>query len=119
MKDLMLQMMSAMMPYMIYIVYFGMAVAAIGLLVLIVNLMSGGLDNLLRLCGRILIGVAIFLFACELAGAYLSAAPSINFGDENKFEFVLVRFWKLGLAALVIGYIYLLFGKRGQVHASA
>lgn len=112
MKDLMLAMMSAMMPYMIYVAYLGAAVAAAGFLLLVLNLISGSMGGLLRLMGKILVGVAIFFIACELAGAFLGAAPSINLGDENKFEFILIRFWQLGLASLVIGLIYLLSGKR-------
>lgn len=114
MKDLMLQMLSMMMPYMIYIFYFGALVAVAGAIMLVLNLLNGSMDGPLRLMGKILIGVALFYLACELAGAYLGAKPSHNFGDESKFEFILVRFWKVGIASLVIGSIYLLLGKRQQ-----
>ena len=112
MKDLMLSMMSAMMPYMIYVAYLGVALAVIGLVLLVLNLINGSMGGLLRLVGKMLLGVAVFYFACELAGAWLGAAPSMNLGDEDKFEFILVRFWKLGVTSLVIGLVYLLLGKR-------
>ena len=113
-KDVMLAMMSAVMPYMIYVSYLGVILAAVGLLLLIINLVSGSMGGLVRLVGKLLIYVALFFFACEAAGWYLGAAPSLNLGDENNFEFILVRFWKLGLGALVLGLIYTLVARRSS-----
>jgi len=118
-KDLMLQMLSMMMPYMIWVFRFGALVTVIGLVLLVLNLLNGSMSDKLQLAGKILLGVAAFYFACELAGMYLSAKPSHNFGDESKFEFIIVRFWKVGVAALVIGSFYLLMGKRGEHHTGA
>lgn len=114
MKDLMLTMLSMMMPYMIWVFRFGVLVTAAGVALLVLNLMSGAMSDKLRLAGKILIGVAAFYFACELAGLYLGAKPSHNFGDETKFEFILVRFWQVGIVSLVVGSFFLLMGKRGQ-----
>jgi len=126
MKDYMLAMMSAMMPYMKPIFYFEVGMIALGLVVILFNLNTlvlnrpgGGSDlqnaeqrGAIGLVGKTLIGLAIFFFSCEVAGMILSAAPSINMGDENKFEFILVRFWMLGVASLAFGVIYLMLGRR-------
>ncbi len=113
-KDVMLAMMSAVMPYMIYVSYLGVVIAGLGLLFLIISLVTGSMGGLAHLMGKILLYVAGFFFACELAGWYLGAAPSLNLGDENKFEFILVRFWQLGLGAMVIGLIYIMAGNRSS-----
>ena len=113
-KGVMLAMLSAVMPYMIYVFYLAVAIAAIGLILLVLNLITGSMGGLASLMGKILIGLAAFYFACEAAGWYLSAAPSLNLGDEDKFEFILIRFWKLGLASLVIGLVYMLAARRSS-----
>ena len=46
-------------------------------------------------------------------GLWLGAQPSINFGNPKKFEFILVPFWQLGLAALAGSFI-LWLAKRGK-----
>ena len=118
-KGVMLAMLSMVMPYMIYVFYLAIAVAVIGLVLLVLNLISGSMGGLAALMGKILLGLAGFYFACELAGWYLSAAPSLNLGDENKFEFILVRFWKLGLASLVVGLVYVLASRRSATTVEA
>ncbi len=49
----------------------------------------------------ITLAIGIFFLAAQGMGALLGAAPSINFGDPRKFEFILVPFWQLGIACLV------------------
>ena len=57
---------------------------------------------------------------CAIGGAaivvagvmrYLGYEPSYNFGDPAKFEFVLVPFWQIGLAVVVIGALCLLVAR--------
>jgi len=117
MKELMLQMMVAMMPFMKPLVYFGFAAGALGVLLIVVRLLfrSGGANTGIVWAGRILLVLGAFFLACQLAGIWLGAAPGINFGDPRKFEFNIYPFWQIGalfaVVSIVLGF---LGGKRGR-----
>lgn len=109
MKQLMLDMMVAMMPYMMPIIWLGWVALGVGLLAWMVGAMVRPNDkpaNLLLWCGRVAAGIGIFFIACQLAGMVLGATPAINFGDATKFEFNLVPFWQIGAGFLLAGILY-------------
>jgi hypothetical protein len=100
MKQMLLDMMSAMMPAMMPLVWIGAAVTVLSIVLLLVKKYGGA-----RLGGAATMAFGIFFLACQLAGALLGAQPSINFGDPSEFEFILVPFWQIGLAFLIPGLI--------------
>jgi hypothetical protein len=56
------------------------------------------------------VGVAVIVASVVLG--YLGLGSSYNFGNPEKFEFVLVPFWQIGLAIAVLGGALLLLGRR-------
>lgn len=113
MKDFMINMMAAMMPFMKPIMWLGVAAAGIGLVLLIAHIvLRANTGGWVLLAGRVAFGMAVFFFGCQVAGYFLGAAPGINFGDFSKMEFNIVPFWQIGAgffaAALVLGF----FGGR-------
>ncbi len=111
MKQVMIDMMAAMMPYLKTPVYAAGALAIIGLLLLIFRLFSGRGPGL-GVIGWVLMLLGAFYIICQLMGLYLGMTPTVNFGDPKKFEFNTVEFWKLGAAMLVPGIIYVVAAKR-------
>ena len=113
MKQTMLDMMVAMMPYMMPLVYAGGVLLALGVLATLVRLANGSAAGMARVDGGLLVALGIFFIACQVAGMVLGAQPAINFGDPTKFEFDLYPFWQIGLAMLVPGIlIYMIGGRR-------
>lgn len=113
MKDFMINMMAAMMPFMKPLMWAGVAAAAAGLALLVMHvLFRASTGGWVLLAGRITLAFAAFFFACQVAGYFLGAAPGINFGDFSKMEFNIVPFWQIGagffVAALILGF----FGGR-------
>lgn len=107
MKDVLTDMMLAMMPAMMPMVWIGAAMMAIGLVALILRL-----KTILKWAGGILLALGVFFVAAQFMGQWLGMQPQINFGDPTKFEFKLVMFWQLGVAGLITGIIYFLAGKK-------
>ena len=99
MKDLLIQMMTALMPFMKPLVWLAGLTFVAGLLLVFAG--GQGWYKLSRIAMWILAGLGIFFIAAQGMGALLGAQPSINFGDVRKSEFVLVPFWQLGIAMLV------------------
>ena len=111
MKQFMIDMMNAMMPYMKFPLWAGVALAALGIIFLVLQLAQGK-GNWLKLIGWFLISIGIFYLACHAMGLYLGMTPKINFGDATKFEFNLVPFWQLGAGALITGAIFRILHKK-------
>jgi hypothetical protein len=99
MLDLMVKMMPLMMP----LVYIGGVLLAAGALALAISIATGRAGGIARFAGWFLAALGVFFLACQAAGMWLGAAPSINFGDSTKFEFDLKPFWEIGLAMLAPG----------------
>ena len=109
MTQFMLDMMVAMMPYMMPIIRVGQIALGVGLLAWIASAIVRPNDlpaTVLLWCGRIAAGVGVFFIACQLAGMMLGATPAINFGDATKFEFNLVPFWQIGTVFALAGIVY-------------
>jgi TRAP-type mannitol/chloroaromatic compound transport system permease small subunit len=107
MHQFMLDMMAMMMPFMMPLVWVGVALIALGVLSVLTRLVSGGLlgNRGAAWAGTLLIVVGLFFIACQGAGMLLGATPAINFGDSTKYEFDLKPFWMVGLAFLIPGLV--------------
>lgn len=123
MSSLLMSIMGAMMPYMIYIVWAGEAALAIGAVAFVWARFSATQNETVRaailLSGRVAAAAGIFFLACQAMGMMLGAQPNINFGDATKFEFVLVPFWQIGAVGLLGGILlgYLWGRTRGSIFA--
>jgi hypothetical protein len=98
MKQTLLDLMSAMMPFMMPLVWLGGIAAAASIVLLLFKQARAA-----RWGAGLTLALAAFFLACQGMGALLGAAPSINFGDPKQFEFILVPFWQIGLALLAPG----------------
>ena len=97
MKSTLIEMMTAMMPYMrplVWVVVAAFVLALIGAFAFPKNALT-------RLARAVVLAGAVFFLGAQAMGAWLGANPSINFGDASRFEFILVPFWQVGLAALI------------------
>lgn len=104
-----------MMPYMKPFMWFGVAFAIIGVLLVLARLaFKSNANKGIVWSMRIVLVTAIFFLLAQAAGVYLSMSPTVNFGDSSKFEFILVSFWKIGLGFLVAAVILKLFGGKKQ-----
>ncbi len=108
---LLIDIMTAMMPFMKPLAWLALAAFVAGL---VMTLLRGeGSRKIGRIAGRLVLGIGIFFLAAQLMGMMLGANPSINFGDARKFQFILVPFWQLGLACLAAAVVLrLLPGRR-------
>ncbi len=103
MKQILMDMMTALMPYMKPLVWLtglsflaGLAQALIG---------GRGWRRGASIAAWIVLAAGVFFIAAQGMGALLGASPSINLGDARQGEFILVPFWQLGLAALAGGLV--------------
>jgi len=103
MKGFLLNMMSAMMPFMKPLVWLALAAFVIGIILAFVQ--GEATRRLARIAYWIVLVIGIFFVVAQFMGLWLGAQPSINFGDPKKFEFILVPFWQLGLVALAAAFI--------------
>ena len=62
--------------------------------------------------GAVLCGVGAAVIATSAVFNYFGVGTSYNFGNPEKFEFVLVPLWQLGLAVAAIGGAFLLLRHR-------
>lgn len=111
MKQMLIDMMAAMMPYLKTPVLVGGGLVALGLLLFAGKLISRRGPGL-GVIAWVLLLLGAFYVICQLMGLYLGMGPTINFGDPKKFQFYTVEFWKIGSAFLAFGFIYLLGAKR-------
>jgi hypothetical protein len=62
--------------------------------------------------GAVLCGIGAAVIATSAVLNYFGVATSYNFGNPEKFEFVLVPLWQIGLAVAAIGGAFLLLRRR-------
>ncbi|MCW8901300.1 MAG: hypothetical protein OQK75_06290 [Gammaproteobacteria bacterium] len=110
MKDILIDMMVAMMPFMKPVMWVGIVVATIGLLFVIANIvLKMDTQKTILWSVRIALTTAVFFLVAQVAGYFLNMPPTVNFGDSTKFEFILVSFWQIGAsllaATLIIKYL--------------
>ena len=65
--------------------------------------------------GALLCGINAAVIIASAVMRYMGYGPSYNFGDPEKFEFVLVPFWQMGLAIGVAGALCLLVSRRARL----
>lgn len=111
MKQMMIDMMAAMMPFMKTPVFIGAGLVAVGLILFALKLFTGR-GPLLGVIAWVLVALGAFYVICQLLGLYLGMTPTINFGNPREFEFKTVEFWKIGAAFLIPGVVYLIAAKR-------
>lgn len=114
MKQALFEMMVAMMPAMKPMVWIGASMMFIGFVALVLRITLGKtslLKTTLKWTGGILLGLGGFFVIAQFMGMWLGVAPSINFGDSAKFEFILYPFWQIGLAGFAAGIVYWLTQK--------
>jgi hypothetical protein len=118
MKQILMDMMVMMMPFMMPIVKAGYAAVAVGVLGAVAGLFVPSLSRWGLLAARVTAGIGIFFLACEVMGFLLGANPGINLGDATKFEFNIKPFWYFGAAFLLAGIIIGYFtGRQTAQHA--
>jgi hypothetical protein len=61
------------------------------------------MQQILRWIGGLFCVIGVALIAANLLMNYQGLGASYNFGDPEKFQFILVPFWQIGVAAGVIG----------------
>jgi hypothetical protein len=106
MKNIMIDMMVTMMPYMKPVMWLGVIVTALGLLFVVANIaFNKDIKKGITWSIRIALATATFFLAAQLAGFLLNMPPTVNFGDSAKFEFILVSFWQIGSALLIASLI--------------
>lgn len=98
MKQFLLDLMSAMMPAMMPLVWAGGALAAASIALLALKQ-----ARFARWAAGLTLGLGAFFLASQGLGTFLGAQPSINFGDARQMEFILVPFWQIGLALALPG----------------
>jgi hypothetical protein len=115
MKQMMIDMMAMMMPFMKFPVWIGAGLLAIGIILMLVKIVLIMMDLKqgnapgIGIVSTLLIALGVFYIGCQLLGIYLGMTPMINFGDPTKFEFNTVAFWKIGAVFLVPGIIFRFF----------
>lgn len=114
MKPVLLDLMTKMMPAMMPLVYLGGVLLVLGVLALVLHVATGKAGGAARIAGWSLAALGLFFLACQAAGMWLGATPSINFGDSAKFEFDLKPFWQVGLAMLLSGALIGWLAGRGR-----
>ncbi len=112
MKQMMLDVMVKMMPFMMPLIYLGGVLIVIGTLATIWQMIGGRGGRIAKFAAWLLVVLGLFFLASQIAGMVLGATPSINFGDSTKFEFDLKPFWQVGLGLLVPGALLARLGRR-------
>lgn len=110
--------MSNVMPYMIYLAYVSGALLVIGAVAWLLWVFSGWCTWLLRLSGRLLILLGV-IFLAATAVAYLLGwqPPYYNYGDVTNYNFdKKLYFWVVGLILIVPGLFFRIFGSFRPTH---
>lgn len=107
MKQVMIDAMAAMMPFMRPLVLAAIVMAGAGIVGRVL-----GLRWLARFAGTFVVVAAVFFLACEGAGRFLGFEPTILFAApadrmlyRNQFPF-----WTIGIAGLVVGFLVRMLG---------
>lgn len=110
--------MTAIMPYMHYLVYTGGVLLAIGAIAFFIYIFGDRCTGVLRLAGRLLILLGVIFLAASAAAFLLGwQAPYYNYGDVANYEFdKKLYFWVLGLVLLCGGVFFRIFGSFRPTH---
>jgi hypothetical protein len=114
MKQMMLGMMAAMMPFMMPLVWLGAGLVIAGFAFLVLGLVigrGGVLHRGVAWASALSLLLGAFFLLSQFIGMWLGATPAINLGDSRQYQFILVPFWQVGLALLVLGAIIWRLGR--------
>jgi hypothetical protein len=64
--------------------------------------------------GGIFCTIGVALIAASIVMNFFGLVASYNFGDPAKYQFYLVPFWQIGLAAVAIGCVFLLSSRADR-----
>jgi hypothetical protein len=64
--------------------------------------------------GGIFCTIGVALIAASIVMNFFGLETSYNFGDPEKYQFYLVPFWQIGLAAVAIGCVFRLSSRSDQ-----
>ncbi len=70
------------------------------------------MQRLFRWLGWLFCVVGLALIGAYIVMTYRGLEATFNFGDPVKFEFILVPFWQIGLAGVVLGAACLWVARR-------
>ena len=102
----MIDMMVVMMPYMKPFMRIGVVVAILGIAFVLASfVLKSDMQKIIGWSSKAVFVVSVFFLAAQAAGFFLNMPPTVNFGDSSKFEFILVSFWQIGLAFLVVSLV--------------
>ena len=62
--------------------------------------------------GFLLGAIGLGVIAMSAVMSYMGLNPSYNLGDPDKFEFILVPFWQVGLVVAGIGAVCVLASRK-------
>ena len=65
-----------------------------------------------RWLGRLGCMAGLALIVADFVLRWIGLDPSYSLGDVTKFDFILVRYWQIGSAIVVIGVVFLLIARR-------
>jgi len=119
MKDSIINLMLAMMPLMKPFMWAGVTIAAIALLLLMMQLVfKTNTFKATKFMNMLVLIAAVFFIFAQIAGYFLNMTPAINMGDSSNFEFILISFWKIGVGFLAVSLLLKFAGstKRSQAH---
>ena len=107
MKQVMIDMMTAMMPFMRPLSIVAAVLIVIGLVLGVVARLGGGSSRLGAWCGLGGLLAGIFFLACEAAGRFLGFEPTILYAAPIDRELFRNQwpFWTIGGALLLLGFI--------------
>ncbi len=114
MVDIMLKLMPFMMP----LLWAGIALVAIGVILILVKpLLKSNTSKGITWSAWLVFTLAVFFAAAQVIGNFLELSPSINLGDAKAGEFNLVSFWQIGLAFFVAAVVMKLLASPAKSSA--
>lgn len=114
MKDLIITVMAAAMPYMTWLLWVAAAFAVLAAIGLVARMLGfdGPLARMGRIASSIVLVVGVIFITSQGVGALLGMSPQINFEFLTGEKFDLRPFWQVGAALAVFGLVLRLAGRR-------
>jgi hypothetical protein len=70
------------------------------------------MHRFLKWFGRGSLTAGALLIAANVIMYFMGLSASYNIGDPSKFEFILISFWHIGAALVVVGVLAILAASR-------
>lgn len=116
MKQLMIDTMAAMMPFMRPLTFIAAGLIVIGVLAGLISRASQQGAGVARGCGVFTLAAGIFFLACDITGRFLGFAPTILYADPLDRELFRNQwpFWMVGLGLVLAGFAVRALARRVQ-----